>query len=126
MSITDATFDPQLVICPVGTTTQTVRVVFDITAGNNIPITVNKVSSAGVNCRFSRGSCTWSEGSLSFSPSVVPTGTRVQIVAKQSFTCTSGTGTGGSLGELVFAALYVNTSCGAARELKLTNVLSLG
>lgn len=120
-----ATFDPPKVICPAGTTTQTVRVVFDLTAGNHVPITVNRVSSANVTCRYSRGSCTWNEGSLSFSPSVVAAGTRAQIVATQQFTCGSSGG-GLSLGELVFGALYVNTSCGAAQELKLTNVLSLG
>ena len=125
ISLSSATFEPQRVSCPAGTSRQTVRVVFDATAGGGVDVTINKVSSASVTCAISRGTCTWPEGSLSFSPSVVPAGTRVQIVATETFNCTAG-GTGSNLGELVYGALYVNTSCGASQELKLTNTLSIG
>lgn len=125
VSITDARFDPARILCPAGTSTLTVRLVFEVSAGS-LPVTINRVSSSGVTCRFNGGTCTWAEGSLSFSPSVVAAGTTVQVATSERFTCGGSPGGGASQGELIYKALFVNTSCGAAREIKVTNTLSLG
>jgi len=124
LSLSDARFEPQRISCPAGTTTQTVRLVFDLGADGDLPVTINRVSTANITCRIGGGTCTWPEGQLSFSPSVVPARTRAQIVATQTFSCGS-IGQGPS-GELIIGVLYVNTSCGPAREVKVTNSLALG
>jgi len=103
-----------------------VRIVFEISAGGNVPITINRVSTSGVTCRLGGGTCTWPEGSMSFSPSTAPSGTTTQIVATERFSCGGSPGGGQQQGELIIAKLFVNTSCGAAREIRVTNTLSLG
>jgi len=124
MSLSEARFEPQRINCPAGTSTQTVRLVFDLDADGDVPVTINRLSNANVTCRMADSSCTWPEGPLSYSPSVVPARTRAQIVATQTFTCGSlGQGAGG---ELIFGVLYLNTSCGPSREIKMTNTLVLG
>lgn len=124
LSLSDARFEPDRISCPTGNSTQTVRLVFDLGADGDLPVTVNKVSSAKVTCRLPLGTCTWPEGPLSFTPSVVPARTRTQIVATTTFSCgNAGQGLGA---ELIFGLLYVNTSCGAAREIGVTNTLSIG
>ena len=125
LSLSDATFDPSRINCPGGTSLQTVRIVFELTASSGLPITINRVTTSNAMCRYSRGTCSWSDASLSFSPSVVSGGTRAQVVATHQFSCSSFGG-GISQGELIIAALFVNTSCGAAREIKFTNTLALG
>lgn len=101
------------------------RLVFDLSAGNALPITVNRVSTFGTRCQRSFGTCTFPDGPLSFSPSIVAAGTRAQIVATLQFTCGSS---GSSLsGAQVFVEkLFVNTSCGAAQELSVTNSFTIG
>lgn len=101
------------------------RLVFDLTASNGLPITINRVSTSGVRCQPSSGTCTWPEGPLSFSPSVVPGGTRVQVVATQQFSCGSG-GSPLSGAQVFVEKLFVNTSCGAAREISVTNTFTIG
>jgi hypothetical protein len=124
LSLSDARFEPSRLSCPAGTSTQTVRLVFELGADGDLPVTVNRVTSSNVTCRIAGGTCTWPEGPLSFSPSVVPARSRAQIVATTTFSCGSF-GTGPS-GELIFGLLFVNTSCGPAREIKVTNSLALG
>jgi hypothetical protein len=48
------------------------------------------------------------------------------VATSERFTCGSSSGAGDVQGELVYKALFVNTSCGAAKEIRVTNTLSLG
>lgn len=50
----------------------------------------------------------------------------MQIATSERFTCGGSPGGGTHQGELIYQALFVNTSCGAAKEIKVTNTLSLG
>lgn len=124
-SMSEATFEPGRVNCPVGTTSQTLRLVFDLTAANGLPISVNRVTSSGVRCQISGGSCAWGEADLSYSPNRAASGERIRIVATQQFTCgASGSPRAGA--QLFFDSLVVATSCGSARKTAVSNSLVIG
>ncbi|MEO8359503.1 MAG: hypothetical protein ABI672_05690 [Vicinamibacteria bacterium] len=125
LTLTQATFDPQRVNCPGGTSTQTMRLVFDLSASGGLPITINRVSTSGARCQASAATCTWPDGPLSYSQSVVSAGTTAHIVATTQFNCGSG-GSPASGALVTFEKLFVNTSCGAAREITLTNGFTIG
>jgi hypothetical protein len=125
LTLSDARFEPSRVACPLGTSVQTLRLVFDLSAASGLPIAINRVSSAGVRCQVPFAtSCFFEEGRLSISPSLVEEGTRAQIVATQQFTC-GANGSPRAGAQLFFDKLFVNTSCGAAREIRVTNTLDI-
>lgn len=124
LSVSSAAFDPARVNCPVGTSIQTMRLVFDLTASNG-PITINRVSTSGSRCQSSFGTCTFPDGPLSFSPSIVPSGTTARIAATTRFTCGSN-GNPRDGAQIFVDKLFVNTSCGAAREIVVTNSFVIG
>lgn len=119
-----ATFEPNRIVCPSGSSTQQVRVIFRLSTGNHVPVSIERVSSVDVQCQASRATCQWGAGNLSFSPQRIEPGTSVQIVATQSFNC-GATGSGGNTITLTFRALGISTTCGPVRETLLTNVLQI-
>jgi hypothetical protein len=125
LSLSNATFEPARVNCPAGSTTQTMRLVFDLSAGSGEPITINRVTTFGSRCQASGSTCTWTDRTMSFSPSVVAAGTRAQIVATTQFGCGS-TGNPASGAQVSIEKLFVNTSCGAAREIAVTGTFVIG
>ena len=122
--VSSSAFEPGSINCPGGTSSGFVRLVFSVSAFD-VPITINKVSSSGVTCRIVSGAtCGWGEANLSYSPKLVEKQTTAQIVATEAFTCTAR-GDGRTGIELVFAKLFVNTSCGSF-ESTVTNRLLIG
>ena len=120
-SISEARFDPSDVRCPLGTTTQQMRLVFEIETSNALPVTLNRVSTFGSQCRHGAGTtCTWPDGPLNLSVNVVPAGTRMVIAGSTPFSC--GSAGGESYTEIVVKSLFVNTSCGPAREISVSNI----
>ncbi len=109
-SNSSATFDPDRLFCPVGTSQQVVRATFDLSVGAGVPITINGIVRPN-------------GFQMSFSPSVVLPGTTARIEMLQPFECTKiGTPTTEYANR--WEPVTVTTTCGSV-SVEFANAITI-